>query len=307
MPGRDVRRGFREAIGAAVAGGRPLILDGAVGTRLDDRGADTGAPLWSGRAPLEHTAILESIHAEYAAAGADILTTCTFRTTRRTFASAGRPDGRWRDAARAAVEISRRAAEPTGAFVVGSIGPLEDCFRPDFAPESREAEREHARLVDELARGDVDAIWLETFPCAGEAEAAARVASRAVGPRGAIPFGASFATRADGALLSGEPLADAAAAIADLGASFVGVNCVPPELIDTALEILLRRSRSPIAVYANLGRAQEGQDWSGSAYLEPEAYAALALRWAERGASTIIGSCCGSTPAHTAALAALFR
>jgi len=296
MPGRDARRGFREALHDAVSGGRPLILDGALGTELDNRGADTRAPLWSGGAPLREAALVAAIHAEHAEAGADILTTCTFRTTPRAFAAAGLRDGAWRDAAKAAVTIAKRAAEPKGAFVVGSIGPLEDCFRPDLAPESREAEREHLALASQLVEAGVDALVLETFPCAGEALAAARAAARC-----AIPFGASFVTRLDGALLSGDSLEDAVAAVADLGASFVGVNCVPPGHVDAGLGLLLPWGRLPIAVYANLGRAQEGQDWSGSAFLEPESYAALALRWAERGAS-IVGSCCGSTPAHTAAI-----
>lgn len=302
----DPGHGFRATLAAAVAAGRPLILDGAVGTALDDRGADTSAPLWSARAPLDHLALLEAIHAEHAEAGADLLTTCTFRTTPRSFAAAGRPDGQWRDAARAAVEIARRAAQATGALVLGSVGPLEDCYRPDLSPDPATAEREHGELIGELVAGGVVAILLETFPCNAEAIAAARAAARAQGPRGPIPFGASFVTRADGALLSGEPLANAVEAIADLGASFVGVNCVPPGHVDAALGILVAWGRLPIAVYANLGRAQNGQDWSGSAYLDPAAYAALALRWVDRGAS-IIGSCCGSTPAHTAALAAHWR
>jgi S-methylmethionine-dependent homocysteine/selenocysteine methylase len=294
---REPQPGFEEALRDAVSCGRPLVLDGAIGTELDDRGADTSAPLWSGRAPLEASSLLEAIHRDYVRADADILTTCTFRTTERTFRKAGRPKGAWRDAVRAAVAVARRAAAPNGALVVGSVGPLEDCFSPGLAPDPATAEREHGSLVEVLSRAGVDAILLETFPGLDEALSASRAAARC-----AIPFGASFVTRADGALLSGEPLGDAAEAIADLGASFVGVNCVPPAFVDPALDILARWGRLPIAVYANLGRAEPGQGWSGEAHLDPEAYAALALRWIDRGVS-IVGSCCGSTPLHTAAIA----
>jgi len=72
------------------------------------------------------------------------------------------------------------------------------------------------------------------------------------------------------------------------------------------LDVLLREDAAPISIYANLGRAEEAQDWSGSAYLEPEAYALCAIAWAERGAR-ILGSCCGSTPDHTKALVRAFR
>ena len=305
MPGRDARRGFRDALGAAVSGGRPLILDGAIGTEIDDRGADTGAPLWSGRAPLEQPALLEAIQAEYAEAGADLLTTCTFRTTRWTFASAGRPDGQWRDAARAAIDIARRAAKAAGALVLGSMGPLEDCYRPDLAPESREAEQEHFALASLLVGAGVDALLLETFPSAAEVLAAASAAARA-GKREKVPFFASVVTRANGDLLSGEPLAETARALVGCGAIAVGINCVPPAFVDVALDVLLRENAAPVSVYANLGRAEERQGWAGDAYMNPEEYAALAQGWVKRGVS-IIGSCCGSKPAHTAALAALFR
>lgn len=303
MPGRE-RRGLREALGAAREGGRPLILDGAIGTLLDDRGADTSAPLWTGMAPLRDAGLLSQIQEEYADAGADLLVTCTFRTTRRAFAAAGLRDGLWRDAAVAAVEIAGRAAQRSGALVLGSLGPLGDCYRPELAPGAAEAEEEHFALAALLVDAGVDALFLETFPGAGEALAAARAAARAGGPRG-VPFLASLVTRADGALLSGDPLAGTARALAGCGAVAVGVNCVPPAFIDAALDVLLEGGAAPAAVYANLGRAEPAQGWSGSAYLEPGAYAALAAGWAARGAR-IIGSCCGSTPAHTRALVEAF-
>jgi S-methylmethionine-dependent homocysteine/selenocysteine methylase len=293
----EPRRGLLAALDDAVRGGAPLILDGAVGTALDDRGADTSAPLWSGRAPLDTPSLLEAIHSEHAEAGAAILTTCTFRTTARAFRAAGRPDGAWREAASAAVGMARRIADGAGAFVVGSIGPLADCYRPDLAPPEAQAEPEHAALARTLAEAGVDALWLETFPSASEARAAARAAAGC-----GIPFGVCFVTRADGALLSGEPLAEAALAAAGLGAAFVGVNCVPPGHVDAALPILSRAVALPLAAYANLGRGQAGQDWSGSAHLDPGEYAALAARWVDSGAA-IVGGCCGSTAAHVAAIA----
>jgi S-methylmethionine-dependent homocysteine/selenocysteine methylase len=297
---REPRPSFEEALRDAVSNGRPLILDGALGTELDDRGADTRASLWTGGAPLLYAALLAAIHAEYAEAGADLLTTCTFRTTPRAFAAAGLRDGLWRDAASSAVSIARGAAEPTGALIVGSIGPLEDCFRPELAPDAAVAEEEHFALASQLVDAGVDALLLETFSSATEVLAAARAATRA-GERKKVPFLASVVTRSDGALLSGDPLADTARALADCGAITVGVNCVPPQFVDAALGILLDTGAAPVSIYANLGRAEPGQGWAGSAHLAPEAYAALAIGWAERGAR-IIGSCCGSTPAHTAAL-----
>jgi S-methylmethionine-dependent homocysteine/selenocysteine methylase len=298
---REPRPGFEAALRDAVSSGRPLVLDGGLGTELDNRGAGTSVPLWTGGAPLRDAALLGRIHAEYAEAGADLLTTCTFRTTPRAFAAAGLRDGSWRDAVDAAVSIARRAAKGTGALIVGSMGPLEDCFRPEHAPDAAVAEEEHFALASQLVDGGVDALWLETFSSGAEVLAAARAAARA-GERKKVPFVANVVTRSDGALLSGDPLADTARAIADCGAIAVGINCVPPPFIDKALGILLDTGAAPVSIYANLGRAEPGQGWTGDAHLAPEAYAALAVGWTSRGAS-IIGSCCGSTPAHTAAIA----
>ncbi len=60
---------------------RPLILDGAMGTELKNRGIDIPLPIWSADANLDHPEVVETIHSDYISAGADIITTNTFRTT----------------------------------------------------------------------------------------------------------------------------------------------------------------------------------------------------------------------------------
>src|SRR6266581_3209778 len=122
---------------------RPVLLDGAVGTELARRGVDTTLPLWSARALLDDKGLetLTRIHEEYAAAGAEILVTNTFRTTLRAVEKAGRGDA-WREINRRAVECARTGAGATSApgvpgstrLVAGGIAPLEDCYRPDLVP-----------------------------------------------------------------------------------------------------------------------------------------------------------------------------
>src|SRR5262245_24681018 len=108
----------------------PAILDGATGTELGRHGIDTRLPLWSARAldDARGRAVLVGIHAAYARAGAEILTTCTFRTTRRALAPAGRL-ARWRLFNQYAVDAARAGARAARwpALVAGSIAPLEDC------------------------------------------------------------------------------------------------------------------------------------------------------------------------------------
>jgi S-methylmethionine-dependent homocysteine/selenocysteine methylase len=283
---------------------KPIILDGAVGTELDNRGMETGSSLWSGLASLEHPDLLEAIHSDYVAAGAGLVTTATFRTTRRAFARENQPENRWRDAARRAVKIARKSAGTT-AIVAGSVAPLEDCFSPGLAPFGRGAEQEHALLCNELVSAGVDVLWLETFGTLGEISAAASSARRAGEPEG-VPFSVSVTTNKTGDLISGEPIIEAFKIARDQGAVAYCVNCVPPAHVDAALKRLLGRVDLPIGVYANLGFTEENQDWSGSAALSPEEYAELAGKWVEAGI-LLIGGCCGSSPAHIRALSSFFQ
>ncbi|HZM69559.1 MAG TPA: homocysteine S-methyltransferase family protein, partial [Candidatus Cryosericum sp.] len=131
---------FRERL----AEPRPVVLDGATGTELQRRGVDTGLPLWSARALSSEAGrdILTAIHAEYARAGAEVLTTNTFRTTQRALGRAG-VQNRWVLYNRHAVEAARAGAAASGGaaagagrsvFVAGSIAPLEDCYTCDLVP-----------------------------------------------------------------------------------------------------------------------------------------------------------------------------
>src|SRR5512147_1596702 len=110
---------------------KPILLDGATGTELQRRGVDTSLPLWSARALLDAHEVLYAIHTEYLAANADIITTNTFRTHRRTLTRAGLGE-RTRELTQLAVAIAREAARQADrqVFVAGSISPLEDCYSP---------------------------------------------------------------------------------------------------------------------------------------------------------------------------------
>src|SRR5687767_2878313 len=113
-----------------------LILDGATGTELNRRGVDTGLPLWSANALLndKDSNILKQIHIDYLNAGADIVTTNTFRTHRRALIPSGNAD-RALELTRRAVDIARDATSDVKSdspkFVAGSISTLEDCYRPE--------------------------------------------------------------------------------------------------------------------------------------------------------------------------------
>jgi S-methylmethionine-dependent homocysteine/selenocysteine methylase len=285
--------------------GRPVILDAATGTELEALGVDTDSPLWSGLASLERAELLGRIHRAHVAAGAQVLTTCTFRTTRRAFQAAGDYGERWRRAAAAAVRIAREAAGDR-ALVAGSIAPLEDCWHPELAPHGQACRAEHALLATELVSAGVDALWLETFGSIGEVTAAAAAAHEAGSLLG-VPFAVGLTTDGEGALLSGEPLEDAVAELRELGAAAISINCVPAWFVDRALPRLLAcAADTPVGVYASLARAEPAQCWDGSAFLAPADYAELAAEWVRQGVR-LIGACCGSNAEHIAALRGLLE
>lgn len=297
----SIRSTFAALLKARALERRPVILDGATGTELDNRGVDTASPAWSGLASLHAPEVLEAVHRDYVRAGADIVTANTFRTTERAFFSVDESGKTWEKAAREAVRIARCAAEGK-ALVAASIGPLADCFSPESALVGPAAEREHGLLAGVLAETAVDLILFETFGVQAELEAALKAWLMET-KSSAIPFAVSLTTNKKGRLISGESLADAVSLAEGLGALAVLVNCIPVAHAGVALEELRATATRPTGIYANLGRAEPSQDWSGSAYLSPSEYADEASSWFG-GGHMIIGGCCGSTPQHIRALVA---
>ena len=289
-----------------LAAGRVLVLDGAMGTELERRQVATPLPAWTASALLTAPDTVLAIHREYAAAGAEGLTTATFRTTRRALAAVGAGE-RAAELTALAVELARQAAQgaPGGrqVFVLGSMAPLEDCFRPDLVPDAAAIAREQAAHAMNLARAGVDALLVETMNTTREAVAAVG-AARATG----LPALASFIAGGDANLLDGEPLATLVPALLAAGPAAVLVNCTPVEVTGRVLAALLALAGStPVGAYANIGYPRPGRREPGTATdlaaVTPAELGRHAAAWVRAGAR-IVGGCCGTTPAHIAAVRA---
>ena len=287
-------RGFR----GRFRSGPAILLDAATGTELQRRGADTRLPLWSARALVESPELVSAIHKDEVAAGAEVLTANTFRTHRRTLEKAGL-GGRSRELTLLAVGLAREAAEGAGreVFVAGSLSPLEDCYRPDLVPEDEALAREHRDQAESLATARVDVILLETHNTVRELVAAAR-AAKATG----LPYIASMVTDGAGRLLSGEPIEDAVRALERFDPDALSINCVPAARLSADLARLAAAAPDrPLGAYGHLGLPADDFGWSFTEELSPEPYADHARGWVALGAR-LVGGCCGTTPAHTAAL-----
>ena len=284
------------------------VLNGPTGTQLIRRGVDCSGPAWSARAVVHAPHVLEQIHREYAEAGADIHVACTFRTQPSLFPATHQ------ELTARAVDLARRAAQP-GARVAGSIAPIGDCYQPDQSPLHRgeagilEAERLHAAMAESLIAAGVDLLLCETFALADEGLLAARVALRAASSA-RVPVWLSLSPGPEATLVTPGQVTVAARQAIDSGVAAVLVNCVAAYHTLKYVDALARAaagSAVPFGAYANAGDARAELGWNpdGNARTHAESYADFAQRWADAGA-TIIGSCCGTGPAHTRELVARF-
>ncbi|MCG3126566.1 MAG: Homocysteine S-methyltransferase [Phycisphaerae bacterium] len=281
-----------------LAAGGPLVLDGAVGTELTRRGVATTLPLWSAAALFERPDVIQQIHRDYVHAGADIVVANTFRTNPRTLRRA-QLEARGVELNALALDLARRAALGVAArkiSIAASVAPVEDCYSPRLAPDEATLRVEHAQMREWLTAAGVELAWCETIGTLREARAAADVWAGS-----GVPFVMSFVTRESGDLLGGEPLEEAVRAIEPFGPAAIGVNCVPPAGIVHILRQLRDLTRLPLAAYGHIGNPEPICGWSFSSAMTPEEYARHAVEWLEAGAR-IVGGCCGTTPAHIAAV-----
>ena len=272
-------------------------MNAATGTELQRRGADTRLPLWSARALVDAAGLVAEIHREEVEAGAEVVTANTFRTHRRTLAKGGLGE-RSRELTTLAVRLAAAFSGRT-IYVAGSIAPLEDCYRPDLVPDDAALEREHRVQAESLAAAGVDLILLETHNTVRELVAAAR-AAMATG----LPFVASMVTDGNGRLLSGETIEHAVRALepGDSNPDVLSINCVPAGKLGADLGRLAAAAPGvPLAAYGNLGLPADDRGWAFTEELSPEAYAELA-RGGRAAGARMVGGCCGTRPAHTAAL-----
>ena len=269
-----------------------LFLDGATGTELNRRGVDTGLPLWSANALTSGAGlnVLRQVHLDYLSAGADIITTNTFRTNRRVLAGKGFSA---HELTLRAVAIAREAVAEFGkpALVAGSLSSLEDCYRPDLVPPADECHAEHTERINHLVEGGVDLLLIETMNSILEAVIAAKIAT-ATG----LPTWVTFVCDEKGRILSGESLTHAAEILMPFGVKALGVNCMPARTLAQPLTELRAVCGEifPLVAYGNIGYVGDEQGWINTDATDPQSYLQEAQSWPAQ----IIGACCGSTPEH---------
>src|SRR5438874_545439 len=275
----------------------PLLCDGAMGTVLYARGVSLDACF--DVLSVNQPAVVQSVHGDYVAAGADCLETNTFGANRFKLAVHGLEAG-VREINRAGARLARDVRESTGrdVYVLGSIGPLGKYLAPLGTISTDEASVAFHEQAEALLEGGVDGFVLETFSDLTEIALAVE-AVRAVTD---LPVVAEMAFTDEGVTFTGHAPEEVARQLRALGVEAFGANCsVGSSVLYDVLERMLPEAAGvPLAIQPNAGLPTRVGE--RLIYLSSPGYMAeYAGRMVEAGAR-IVGGCCGTTPAHVAAM-----
>ncbi len=288
-------------LAALLGAARPVLLDGGMGTLLQDSGLEDGAPgeLWN----LENPDAVRAAHAAYAEAGSRLLTTNTFGGTRPRLEMHGLGD-HVGEVNRTAAQLARSVADERGLLVAGDLGPTGELLAPLGTMSREQAQALFAEQLTALVEGGIDLVLVETLSDLGEADAAL-AAAREVAPGLPVAVTMSFDTNVR--TMMGVRPGDAVVHLAAAGADAVGANCGrgPAEMETIAAEMGRARPGGLLLIaQSNAGLPQVvGDHFEYDA--TPGDLAAHATRLAGLGID-LVGGCCGSTPAHIAAMGAIF-
>jgi homocysteine S-methyltransferase len=300
-----------------------VILDGALATELERRGADLSDALWSARLLIDAPESIRAVHLDYLRAGAEVLITASYQASSEGFRRRGLNEAQVATLFRLSVQLAAEAVEeylagfparqkPPRPLIAASIGPygayLADGseYRGDYGVSVEDLMAWHRPRMAVLAQTEADLFACETIPCLAEAEALIRLLAEFP----YVPAWLSFSCRDGVAISSGEALADGVrlAAAADQIVA-VGVNCTPPRFVESLLAEARRVTHKPLLCYPNRGESWDAvaRCWvegSGDAEGSGAAFAAATQQWLAAGAR-LIGGCCRTTPADIAAIAQL--
>jgi len=274
-----------------------VLLDGGMGTELIKAG------LPAGQVPegwlLERPDAVRGVHAAYVAAGSDVIYTCTFGGTRIKLRRLGLEE-KAEEVNRAGAETARAAAGED-RWVLGDIGPTGELLEPMGDLEEGIAQAAFAAQAKALLAGGADGVVVETMTDLNEAVAAVRGAKEA-GARVIVATMSFEGAAKSFRTMMGTTPEQAVAALAEAGATAVGANCGgdPPGLATVIARMRAAAPGLPLVAKPNAGAPVH--EAGGDVHpVGPEEFVVLVKTMLEAGA-TLVGGCCGSTPAHIRAL-----
>ncbi|MCF7822989.1 MAG: homocysteine S-methyltransferase family protein [Candidatus Marinimicrobia bacterium] len=273
----------------------PILLDGAMGTQLDAAGLEMG-----GQNCIHHPDAVLAVHNRYAELGCDLLITNTL-TMNRISIESHKLDINVRDVNHAGAKLAKAAAKP-GQYALGDISSTGQLLEPygDYSEESFiETFKEQAEF---LQAGGVDGFIIETIMDLREAICAVK-GCRSVSDLPVLVTLSFQTVENEGRTLMGNTARDTALALADVGATAVGTNCGGLDPYETAkiIEMMREVVDLPLIAQPNAGKPRlVGTETVFD--MSPEEFARGISACIDAGAS-LIGGCCGTSPAHMDAVA----
>ncbi len=290
-------------LGRRIEDGELILLDGATGTELERRGVPMDDAAWCAAALVTHPETVREVHEDYVRAGADVIITNTFPTSRHVLEPAGLGD-RLRELNVRAVELAKQARENAAespVYVAGSISTFSARHDNTLQPSQPEARANYREQAEVLAEAGVDLISLEMLRDIQQATYAVEAAATT-----GLPVWAGFSCkrREDGTVVLWDEQNTLAEALHEVPLSDVSMICIMHTLVEdapAALGEVVGAWDGPVGAYPHAGRFVM-PNWQFTDEISPEDFAKQAEGWVAIGAR-VVGGCCGIGPEHISAVA----
>lgn len=276
-----------------------VLLDGATGTNLMAAGMPRGicTELWI----LEHKDVITSLQKAYAEAGSQIIYAPTFGANRLNLAKFDL-DQRIEEINTTLVSYAREAAG-SDVYVAGDITTAGTILSPETGYTYEMAFENYCEQIRLLNDAGVDCIVAETMISIEEALAAVDACKSVC----SLPIFCTMTVEADGSIFTGGNAMEAAVALESAGADAVGINCsVGPDQLPAVVRSIREQVSVPVVAKPNAGMPLIDEKGNAVYSMTPKEFARHMTVLVEMGA-TLIGGCCGTTPAFIRELKSLFQ
>ncbi len=279
-----------------LAGAKPLLLDGALGTFLIRQTQMKDQILWTSTLNLSHPETVRNVFSSYIEAGAEIITTNTFRTNLAAYEQAGLSSG-YAAFVQAGVKPALLARQDhLSVLIAGSNAPAEDCYQAERTLNPTLLKINHELHIDTLIEAGVDFILNETQSHFDEIEIICNYCDKK-----SLPYIISLFLTEDLRILSGESLREVLNKLMRFDVDAVSFNCISPSVFSTVLEKVDLPTRW--GFYLNCGTGNV-RDANLVGCIPPADYSVV-VKSALPHHPSLVGGCCGSTPEHIRELRSL--
>jgi homocysteine S-methyltransferase len=266
---------------------RPLVLDGALGSLLQQSKNKLDKYIWSSILNLTDPKTVINLHKKYIEAGAEIITTNTFRTN-PIAVKLSNFNISIAKFVKNSVKLSKIAIEKNDIFIAGSNAPAEDCYQKERNISFNDLEFNHKKHIELLFESNVDFILNETQSHFDEIKLICNFCYN-----NKIPYVISLYSESGETILSGEPLSEVYDFIINFSPLAISINCVSKSIFEKIDNTLLKKYKN--GFYLNMGNENREGDFNN--LISPEEYKHLVKKYINNS-TFFIGACCGSNPNH---------